>query len=120
MAKNEYMVLDSTRICPVCMKEFFIPDIEQWAYKHWETNKKKKRIYFCSWGCMRKYEKDNSMLTGRGMMLSTKRLKIWQLLDEGRGIQEIARMLDITTKQVSYYKSKWIPKEKEAGDAGKE
>ena len=55
MAKNEYMVLDSTRICPVCMKEFFIPDIEQWAYKHWETNKKKKRIYFCSWGCMRKY-----------------------------------------------------------------
>lgn len=38
------------RICPICKKNFSPPNVTEWAYK--VPNK-----VFCSWTCMRKYEK---------------------------------------------------------------
>lgn len=38
------------RKCPVCGKEFYA--IQEWAYR-------RKGVYFCSWGCLRKDEGRN-------------------------------------------------------------
>lgn len=48
------------RVCAVCGKVFWPPDPGSWVYKRekWNTKKFKYRtIYFCSWGCLRKYER---------------------------------------------------------------
>lgn len=43
--------------CDCCGKTFFLtPDI--WVYKkEFAINHKRPMKYFCSWGCLRKYEK---------------------------------------------------------------
>ncbi len=115
MGKNEFMIFDSTRICPICQKEFVTPDPEVWVYKFWETSRKKNRIYFCSWKCMRKCESGDVDLKGRGMKLSTKKQRIWEMLDKGMTARHIAIMLEIPIRQVQYYKDKWVPKEEDDG-----
>lgn len=109
--KKEIIPFDSMRICPVCGSEFYTPDPEKWVYKVWNTCKKQNRIYFCRYKCFMAYEKGETQLNGRGMRFSMKKKKIWQALDDGLTVKEIAVLLDIPPKQVSYYKSKWVPKE---------
>ena len=41
-------------ICPECRKEFYCTNQGERAYKRTSDN---KRTTFCSWGCMRKYDK---------------------------------------------------------------
>lgn len=106
--EERFSALDSSRMCPVCGEEFYAGD--EWVYRHWDTNRKKNRIYFCSWGCMRRYENGETELTGRGMALSTKKRRVFKALDDGLSVKEIAILLDISPHQVSYYKSKWVPK----------
>ena len=111
MPRNgEFLIFDSSRICPVCQNEFVTPDPEQWVYKFWDTSGKKNRVYFCSWHCMRKYEAGEVDLKGRGMKLSTKKHKIWEMLDDGMNTRQISIMLDVPIRQVQYYKAKWCPK----------
>lgn len=40
--------------CYSCKKQFHIPSSD-WVYKR--TVGRNKNVYFCSWGCLRKYEK---------------------------------------------------------------
>ena len=101
-------IFDSTRICPVCGREFYTPDPETWVYKKSRGNK--SRIYFCRYSCKKAYEQ-GSELTGRGMRVSVKKRQIWKALDDGLSVREIAVLLDVPPKQVSYYKSRWVPKE---------
>lgn len=42
--------------CPICGKEFRMYYGAEWAYK---IKKKTGPICVCSWGCMRKWEKNN-------------------------------------------------------------
>ena len=111
--KSESMIYDSTRICPVCQKEFVVYD-ESWAFTgHLDTNKHRK-VWFCSWGCMRKYERGETNLTGRGVRLSEKKRKIWAALDDGLTVHEISTLLDVPVTQVNYYKYKRpLPKDGE-------
>ena len=40
--------------CAECKKEFFVVDKDAWVYKRiWKS----KRLSFCSYGCMREFEK---------------------------------------------------------------
>lgn len=46
--------------CPVCGHDRFIPDCETWVYQRWvKVGEKSARRYFCSWTCMRKYDKQH-------------------------------------------------------------
>lgn len=36
-------------LCHKCRKVFYAMDLGEWAYK-------KNGYYFCSWGCLRRYE----------------------------------------------------------------
>ena len=50
------------RICPTCGKTFYIIDLDYWAYAIWKNmGTGGKKIEFCSWGCLRKYEKMNPL-----------------------------------------------------------
>lgn len=40
-------------ICPICKKVFYTQTAE-WGYK---VGSKKGKIYFCTWGCLREFEK---------------------------------------------------------------
>lgn len=57
--------------CDRCGRDIYVPEKKSWAYKKTPgsnqniTNYKTK--YFCSWGCMREYEKQTgNYLKGRG------------------------------------------------------
>lgn len=48
--------------CPVCGKEFLVPDVANWAYKQYKAkcNGSSAMNYFCTWGHMRKWEAENA------------------------------------------------------------
>ena len=49
------------QICPVCGKEFYSYESENWAYKVRDPKHpaRGKVWRVCSWGCMRKWERNN-------------------------------------------------------------
>lgn len=52
----------SERNCEVCGKTIYIPDTNQWTYKRDGTKRARKSIvYFCSYKCMRQYDKEKEM-----------------------------------------------------------
>ena len=59
---TSYMVYTGKQ-CPVCGKDFWLSDASMWSYKKPRRGKNKSMhpLYFCSWTCMRKWEKDNPM-----------------------------------------------------------
>ena len=93
--------LDSERTCPVCGKRFWIMDAN-WSYKQ-VVKALKGTVWFCSWKCMRKYEKEKPQLSGRGLR-ETNRQRVMQALADGLNVKEIAIMLDISPETVRYYK----------------
>lgn len=66
--KDNYSSQPTTELegtCVLCGKGFFTLDRTKWVYKKVRKvpkellgkNKSMKTLYFCSWGCMRKFEK---------------------------------------------------------------
>jgi len=47
-------------ICPVCGKDFVVPDIGQWIYKVRDKNNNRKAI--CSWKCLQEYRRTNGKI----------------------------------------------------------
>lgn len=46
--------------CPVCGNDRFVLDCDTWVYQRWvKVGEKSARRYFCSWTCMRKYDKQH-------------------------------------------------------------
>ena len=54
------------KTCACCGKEFICHDPKSWVYKHYRINSRgvSKLVHFCTWGCMRRWEKDH-MYRGR-------------------------------------------------------
>lgn len=46
------------RRCAICGRPFYPPVLEEWRYRkpRYPKSTSSALIYFCSWGCMRKYE----------------------------------------------------------------
>ena len=53
-------VTDHTRFCPVCGKRHYPCDLDDYVYKRIVKTPKKETLtlYFCSWTCLRKWDKD--------------------------------------------------------------
>ena len=45
-----------TKLCPVCGKMFICPNSRHWVYQL----KQNKSLFFCSWTCIRAWERNNS------------------------------------------------------------
>ncbi len=45
--------------CPVCGKMFIVPSLSAWVYRKsdYAISGTGKILYFCTWSCMRKWEK---------------------------------------------------------------
>ena len=56
---NKYNARAGMYTCATCGGEFFIPDIEDWAFKKYKTKKNNvtKTFYFCKWSCMRAWQR---------------------------------------------------------------
>ena len=86
--------------CPVCKKEFIAH--EDWVFRRKQGFKEK---VFCSWGCMRKWER------GRQKPIE-RREKIVKAIMDGLNDREIAFMLDEDTTSISYWRKKLIQEDK--------
>lgn len=53
---------DHKRICPICGKTHYPPDLDTYVYKRRDWHKRDAHeeaiFYFCSWSCMRKWDKE--------------------------------------------------------------
>ena len=51
--------------CPTCGKQFFVPLLDDWAYRRYGKGAVHDRIYICSWSCLRKWDEDHPNRRGR-------------------------------------------------------
>ena len=88
------------RKCPVCGNVFILGD-ENLAYKRVSGH---KMMYFCSYGCLGKFEKTRPKKVAKGQ-----REDMIRMLKEGKGISEIVRTLGVERSKVIYWKERVVP-----------
>lgn len=86
------MNYDKTRKCPICGKEYYIPDVEVWVYKRHRSHT--GDIYFCSYKCTRKYD----------ALHTPKANRIKAAIRAGISDEELTRCFGLTKAQISYYR----------------
>jgi len=64
MSRNPVRYLGDIRECPICGKEFVCPVFDDWVYQRNPTtgtgkNAKSIRLIFCSWSCLRAWDKEH-------------------------------------------------------------
>ena len=79
------------RKCPVCGKEYWAG--LEWVYKR---GYEKSLKYFCSWGCLRKDEKEK----GTGKQELGRQIRL--MLESGATNEEIKKKLGCTQGQIDY------------------
>lgn len=89
------------RRCPMCKRIFIL--YEGWVYRR---NRGMKELIFCSWKCLREYEKnDVSPIQRRDM--------ICQAIRDGLTNAEITSLLTVDSRQVDYWRKKIEKEDKE-------
>lgn len=97
MADNDKDLYGRERRCPICKKVFILVD-DGWVYKRIRDQKAK---YFCSWGCLCRYEQTRPKRVAKGQ-----REDMIRMLKEGKGISEIVRTLGVDRSKVIYWKER--------------
>lgn len=106
-ARNELeKIFGMDRKCFMCGKQFLVPN-DDYVYKR---QKDTKYRYFCSYGCMRKYDREQE--TRKGRKPSHYITQIYEMLDDGVSVREIADRLGILQTTVKYYRDRWAPGER--------
>ena len=82
--------------CHMCGKKFIVQSPDQYVYKRLFGRNEK---YFCSWGCLRKWE------ATRGSKV-TRRDKIIDALKDGMSVKEICYKFDVDRTNVVYWQNK--------------
>ena len=84
--------------CAECGKSFCAR--EEWAYVRAKESTSSHKKWFCSWGCLRKYEAKH----GDGNRKPNKaKDEILRMLSEGKSAKEISDVLGIRQAMVYYY-----------------
>jgi len=84
--------------CPICEK-VFIPHTEDWAYKR--RTHEKVTVYFCSWGCLLKYEDKHPK-----KIAIEQREEIINMIRKGEKTAEIVRTLGVDRSKVRYWQER--------------
>ena len=92
-----------TRKCPVCGKEFYA-NAERWVFLKFIN---KKRYVFCSWSCMRAFEKRRGTKADR-------RERIQQAIRDGLSTNEICDLVGAEKSAVLYWQKKMEEEKKDA------
>ena len=56
--REEEEMLTAYTTCPICGREFYVSSVDAWTYKKY-PKKVGKTILFCTWTCMRKWERSH-------------------------------------------------------------
>ena len=94
------------KTCPICGK-VFIPHTDDWVYK--KRTHEKVTVYFCSWGCLNKYEDQHPK-----KIAVEQREDIIKLIRKGYKTAEIVRTLGVERSKVRYWQER-VAKEVEDG-----
>lgn len=89
------MESELTKKCPECKRVFYVPLVDQWAYKRlWSTS---SYTYYCSWHCLRAAERKKQISKERRKQMATantvildKRAVLNMLILRGRTISVIS------------------------------
>lgn len=94
------------RTCKTCGKKF--ESKKEYAWKCRQETYSTKTHYFCSYGCMREYEKKVEKKVEQKRIGPTKRQEEFlELLNSGLGVVEIARRLGVTERRVRTVRDEW-------------
>ena len=99
-------IFGADRNCHVCGKPFLVRN-DDYVYKR---QKNTKIFYFCSWSCMRTYDRTEE--TRKGRQPTHYINQIYEMLEDGVNAREIADRLGINQTTVKYYRDRWSPGEK--------
>ena len=94
-AVNLNNLIGREKVCPIC-KKIFICNSGEWAYRKGTRDHFK---FFCSWGCLRKYE-------GGGKTKLQRRMAILDELEKGTPVPEIVKKLAEDPSLVNYWKKR--------------
>jgi len=86
------------KTCPICWK-VFIPHSESWAYKR--RTHEKVTVYFCSWGCLQKYEQQHPK-----KIAIEQREAIIKMISQGKKTADIVRTLGVDRSKVRYWQER--------------
>ncbi len=90
-------VLPMERCCAICGSKFLGAD--QWVFK-------RNRHWFCSWGCLREYEKGKTVKRNNNRLTRMDREKVIQMLQIGLSPKHVAEKMGLTINAVVYYQTK--------------
>lgn len=96
------------RVCPVCKREYIATP--EWVYK-------RKESYFCSWGCLRKYEKTHGVtIHGRGgnrkPISDEQKRTVANRVKGGETCREIAVEMDVSIAAIQKIQKKMKEEQK--------
>ena len=104
--------------CKECGKVFLVRDITDYAYSCATGKTGQGRAYFCSWGCLRKWERDeehaktmrrseakrdashNPAKTPPRKLSEEKKAEMCRLYTEGHSAREISQMVHSSTETI--------------------
>ena len=97
------------KVCPVCGKQFAVLYPHLWRYKR---PKRGGEHYFCSWGCLRAYDKEGEQKMGaRAILTEADRNEAVRLAMDGGDPAEFLRSKGIKDPHGTWYKIKQTVKE---------
>ena len=79
--RKESLLTAGEKVCAMCGKVFYVHDAEVYAYKKGYAGY--RTTYFCSWGCMRKAEKEKDEYKKAHMRNYPKKRKVPGRQDHG-------------------------------------
>jgi hypothetical protein len=91
MNQIESLFSEHRRKCPVCGKKFFSTGL--WVYK---TGYRFREKYFCSWGCLRKDEKEHQTIDDQ----------INRMIRDGLNDREIRSILGVSQAKIDFRKGR--------------
>lgn len=90
------------RTCTRCGKQFCVTVCEEWSYYR---KCGQDRLMFCSWGCMRKWDRDHAD-SRQGRKDAARQEEILRLLSRNVSNSEIRTATGASDQVISYYRRK--------------
>lgn len=94
-----YQPLTYVKTCAECKRTFECTSLELWAYRVGAQHNSKDKM-FCSWKCLRKWEKESQKPDGRQSKTLDRDREIYRLSTEGVPRAELSQMYGLSRSAI--------------------